>query len=580
MNSGVENLSPEKAPARGLAIASLVLGIVGLCLSLFVLGGILGLAGLALGAVHILRKRGPNGMAWWGVSLSVLSIIAGVGFGFAYYAIIKEVKGMRASMSDNTSSVTEWEGVAAPDITLSTLDGQTIRLSELKGKRVGLDFWATWCGPCVREIPEFIRLRKETSSDELAIVGVSEEDAQTLKAFVKKQGVNYPIASAKGLPEPFNKIEAVPTTFFIDRKGIIQSVAVGSREYGDLKENALTKDYSGAPRSKPAPALASGLKDAEKPLTATPGWSTNLPGATVMCSGDWDGGRAPEILVLAGNKLHVLSVDGMEKKAVVLPGTFSAIECGRHNQKGARLVGYSNWGRKISVVDTAGKEIWSFSALMGVNGAHWGDLEGDGTDELVIGMNGFGGLDAVSAEGKKLWHVSLGNVWGQAVIPAGPVTPALVCATEAGGSVRLFDAHGGAVRTLRPQGCYCTKLAACFDASGTVQLLALGQRQGGGPDSVIAFDSAGQVAWSSPVSAPRGWVGFHCAAGDLNGDSKPEWVFLESPGTLVVATTDGKKLASIPGLLSVNDFVIVPDPSHHGILAVLQGATLRTYTFQ
>src|SRR6266853_353247 len=64
--------------------------------------------------------------------------------------------------------------------------------------------------------------------------------------------------------------------------------------------------------------------------------------------------------------------------------------------------------------DTTGKELWSYSALMGVNGAHW-DLDGDGTDELIVGMNGLGGLDAVSADGKKLSHVALANVWSQAV---------------------------------------------------------------------------------------------------------------------------------------------------------------------
>lgn len=80
-----ESLSSSE-PRRGLAIASLVLGIVGLCLSLFLVGAVLGVLGLVLGVAHILGKRGRNGMAWWGVSLSVLSILAAVALSFAYFA--------------------------------------------------------------------------------------------------------------------------------------------------------------------------------------------------------------------------------------------------------------------------------------------------------------------------------------------------------------------------------------------------------------------------------------------------------------------------------------------------------------
>jgi len=105
MNPGEEALSPER---RGLAIASLVLGIVGLCLSLFVIGAALGVFGVALGLAHVLAKHGRNGMAWWGVSLSLLSLIAGIGLGLAYFKIAKAMKESMASMAGATSQ--------APDV--------------------------------------------------------------------------------------------------------------------------------------------------------------------------------------------------------------------------------------------------------------------------------------------------------------------------------------------------------------------------------------------------------------------------------------------------------------------------------
>ncbi len=583
MNPGAESASPAAAaPRQGLAITSLVLGIVGLCLSLFVVGAVLGALGLALGLAHILGKRGRNGMAWCGVSLSVLSIIAAIGFGFAYVKIFKVFKDTITSMATGTEPTTKWEGVLAPDFTVTTLDGKTIQLSALKGKRVVLDFWATWCGPCVKEIPEFVRLQNETSRDDLVLVGISQEDVETLKSFVKQKGVNYPIASAKDLPGPFSNLQVVPTTFFIDRKGVIQSVAVGARGYAELKELALAKDFEGEPKAEPGPSPASGLKDAEKMLQPISAWSTNLPGAMALCSGDWDGDGAVEILVAAANKLLVLGLDGVEKSAVPLPGTFSAIECGRHRQKGARLLGYSNWGRQVEVVDTNGKALWSYSAMMGIDGAHWGDLDGDGTDELIVGMNGLGGLDAVSADGKKLWHASLANVWSQAVIPAGSGGQALVFASEAGGTVRVFNAQGRAVRTLRPDGAYYTTLAAgVMDRSGTVQVLALGQSsQGSSGQDAVAFDSKGQVAWSAPVRAAGGWVKVRFARGDIAGDGNFEWAFIESSGDMVLVTATGEKLAAIPGQSGASDFVIVPDKNGRGLLVVLQGASVQAYSFK
>ena len=564
---------------RGLAIASLVLGILAFCLSLFLVGAVLGLVGLGLGLTHILSKRGRNAMAWWGLSLSVLSIIAAIGLGFAYFKVFKTMKETMASMQTWEQAPTSWEGVLAPDFTVTNLEGQVIRLSELKGKRVVLDFWATWCGPCVKEIPEFIRLQNETAREQLAIIGISQEDKETLKSFVKKKGVNYSIISAKHLPEPFSGIQSIPTTFFIDRKGVIQSVVVGGREFAELKQLATAQDFEGEVKQQPS-RPASGLKEAATMLKPVTAWSTNIAGAAAICAaGDWDG--TPKILVSGGSKLHVLALDGVEQSVISLPGSYSTIECGTHHQNGARLLGFSKWGQKVAVVDRNGKELWSYSAGMGVDGAHWGDLNGDGSDELIVGMNGFGGLVALSPGGNRIWKVSLGNVWGQAVIPAGPDREALVFATEAGGSVRVFDGKGHGVRTLRPNNAYCTKIAAAvMDRSGQVQALALGQGSAGKGEQAIAFDSTGQVVWSSPVRSAGGWVNARFAYGDVAGDGNVEWAIMEPSGDLVVVTAKGEKLAAVPNQSAAKDFVIVAGKNGRGLLVVLSAGSVQTYSFQ
>ena len=258
--------SPARSARRGLAIASFVLGMLGLLASLFVVGGLFGLLGLILGGVHLARRRQRNGFAWAGVAVSILSIVASVGLGLLYYPIIEaavmKVRSMAGVGSD--PAFAKWVGQPAPDFSVTTLDGQTIQLSELKGKRVVLDFWATWCPPCVKEIPHFIKLRNEASTDELVLVGISTEDVDTLKAFVKKQGVNYPIASKDKLPSPYKDVEGIPTTFFIDRQGVIQNVFVGYHEFATLKAHALEKDFASGTDG------STGVTNAAAPAKAAP----------------------------------------------------------------------------------------------------------------------------------------------------------------------------------------------------------------------------------------------------------------------------------------------------------------------
>lgn len=209
----------------------------------------------------------------------------------------------------------------------------------------------------------------------------------------------------------------------------------------------------------------------------------------------------------------------------------------------------------------------------GIDGAHWGDLDGDGTDEMILGMNGFGGLHALSAEGKRLWRVrGIANVWNQAVIPAGK-QPAMVFATEAGGTIRVFDGEGKRVRTLHPLGDYYAGMtAAVMDAGHSVQLLAIGNGR------VVVFDPTGTVAWHTPTNA--NWVNQFCASGDLDGDGTAEWVFFDDADNLVIASIEGVRKATIENQSGVESFAIAQNSEGKGILVTLQSGTLTAYGFK
>ncbi len=120
----------------------------------------------------------------------------------------------------------------APLFSIQTIDGKTLSLSDLKGKGVILNFWATWCPPCRAEIPHMIELQKEYA-DRFTFIGVAINDQEEkVRAFVSQQTMNYPIAMDNGLSAIYGKLihgglRSIPTSFVIDKHGNIIEVIVG-----------------------------------------------------------------------------------------------------------------------------------------------------------------------------------------------------------------------------------------------------------------------------------------------------------------------------------------------------------------
>ena len=122
---------------------------------------------------------------------------------------------------------------AAPDWQLKDLDGKSVKLSDFKGKVVILNFWATWCPPCRKEIPTFVSLQRQYADKGLVIVGVSldEKGPGVVKPFVAKMGINYPVVM--GDPKTaadYGGIAVVPTTFVIDRSGKVAAEHEGDAD--------------------------------------------------------------------------------------------------------------------------------------------------------------------------------------------------------------------------------------------------------------------------------------------------------------------------------------------------------------
>ncbi len=122
----------------------------------------------------------------------------------------------------------------APDFTLTSVDGTSYSLSKLRGKVVVLNFWATWCAPCLEEMPTLDSLYKRYRQRGLVVLGVSiDRKRETVEGFLEKNPVSYPILlDTKG--EVFvdkYTVSGLPATYIIDGKGLIVDQYIGKRDF-------------------------------------------------------------------------------------------------------------------------------------------------------------------------------------------------------------------------------------------------------------------------------------------------------------------------------------------------------------
>jgi len=146
---------------------------------------------------------------------------------------------------------------AAPDFTLQSLDGKTVRLSDLRGKAVLLNFWATWCGPCKIETPWLVELQNQYGSQGLQVIGVAMDDSgkDDIAKFAKDMGMNYPVLLGKeAVGDAYGGVPALPESFFIGRDGKIVDKIIGLRGRGEIEDSVKKAlDTQATTRTEEAP---------------------------------------------------------------------------------------------------------------------------------------------------------------------------------------------------------------------------------------------------------------------------------------------------------------------------------------
>ena len=159
-----------------------------------------------------------------------LALLAAAGTGFTLQrTLMSDEQSLPAIMPETISDVI---GTQRPEFAMQDIENKLRNIKEWDGKVVLVNFWATWCPPCKKEIPVFMELQKEYQDKGFQIVGIAIDDEEAVKDYADTMGMNYPIIAAEleamDLSRRLgNRVNALPFSAFIDRNGKIALTKAG-----------------------------------------------------------------------------------------------------------------------------------------------------------------------------------------------------------------------------------------------------------------------------------------------------------------------------------------------------------------
>lgn len=132
-------------------------------------------------------------------------------------------------------------GATVPDVALAGLDGSPHHLSDFRGRRVLVNFWATWCGPCLKEMPALAQAQANVDEKHTVVLGIAMDDPARVKAFLARHPVNYPIlmgrlASPSTTVQLGNVGELLPYSVLLDENGRVLAAQLGVLDAGRLRQ--------------------------------------------------------------------------------------------------------------------------------------------------------------------------------------------------------------------------------------------------------------------------------------------------------------------------------------------------------
>ncbi len=184
------------------------------------------------------KKSVKRELIEWGIFFGVVIFLYGTGL---HTTVLGGIQGLflKTGVMSPSLMAEKDQRAASYQIPLTDLEGKAVDISALKGKVIFLNFWATWCPPCIAEMPEIAGLYEDVASEDIAFVMVSvDRDFEKLEKFVQKKEYKFPIYRLSGsLPSTY-EASSIPTTYLISPSGkiIMEKTGMGSYNNEGFKE--------------------------------------------------------------------------------------------------------------------------------------------------------------------------------------------------------------------------------------------------------------------------------------------------------------------------------------------------------
>jgi len=436
--------------------------------------------------------------------------------------------------ADDEEEPNELVGKPAPEFTANLLDGGKIDLASHRGKDVVvLDFWATWCGPCVAALPILSKVTEAYKDKGVVFYAMNQrEEAETISAFLKAKKLDVSVALDEGKIGSLYGVTGIPQSVIIDKNGVVQVVHVGfSPSLEQRLPQELDAVLAGKNLARPKALSETDVKGLES------AWKLSGKFGGVAA----DGGG---IVALGSNgACQLIDGTGNVAKSFTAESAKGMVRTAHLSGKDAHdFVCFESWGPEVQAFDAQGNLLWKYPGGQGIDDVCIADLDGDGLDEVIVGYNGGTGLHVLGHDGKALWqYPKIGNVWHVAAGSLQGDGVSTVLTTSAQGNVHIFDTTGNKSPDLKSD-IYANMVRFAPGTKGQPGRIIIA---GSGDDGevVAALDPAGKPLWNFTAADGKGHVDAAAVA-----PGRP-WlaVVLRGGRVLVVDTEKGSIIAESTG---------------------------------
>ncbi len=493
----------------------------------------------------------------------------------------------RLVMVPQPPPLSELLGKRMPPFRFQDLTGRPVDLETLAGKVCVLDFWATWCGPCMQSLPNLNKAYQRFKDDDrvqfLAVsIDVSQVDNAKVQDTFVRAGFDIPIVrDLDQFARTAFGIQGIPNLFVLGPDGIVQDNEIGFnprlatelperlekllagediypdaamryaqrmhdyRRQFDEQQRAALAEPDAVPQAKIAPAAPPSQLRLERLWSFT---ELKRPGNVLVASRDaeldrlWviEGFKSVAEISARGEKIAIHPLD-IPRASVVsylrtwqAPGGNPNFLGSASNQALLHLFD-ANWQRQFSFPEGENAELMDAQPI---------DLDGDGQVELVIGYWGVVGVQAITLEGQRLWqNRSIENVFRIATAPAGGAGQARVLCTHGGGTILPIDAQGNPQdEIVVPNRFVRTIASADLDGNGQADLCGLVITNSAQEDAIgIGLD--GSELWTYTLPA-----GVHeepiepIQSGRLLDEPGAQWILAAADGSVHILNSQGQLL--------------------------------------